>query len=787
MKSIHSLFCKSKFFFSRGACNLALLLVVTSPSVSAQTDSTKIAGQLRQAQQKIEGGDKQAAKKLFEIVLDFDKNNVAAHLALGKLAIDAYDWRGANDHFEKLLESDPDHFDGHYFRAICYREIGKFRPEFLRKMPIIGGLLEFRKAQEHFEWVAQRDSLFHDVLFQLAKLKQYQEDFDAALQLAHRQVALKPQETAGQVGLFKLYRQFLLRNSEKKAIAYLDTLPWPHARFFIGEKLRREEKYAQADSIFQALLADNADMSLQPVYLALAKSKSSQGKDGAAEQFFWAAADNIRTDADAELIFEELKYIVDARELGHYRALQSPAEKAEFFRAFWARRNPMPAAEQNVRLTEHFRRLTFCEENYEFIGFRSWANSPDKLNYLQFPPAYHLNDVFNDKGLVYLRHGPPHDRIVTVGSGGSAQASLPPSNESWKYWSTEQMPEMTFHFIYDQFAAGNLWRLTPILSHPALLADRFQWNPRYYRMQNAFSAGERFALEQEMAQQSIASVDTGFVTDRHTWDEKVEALQLPFSTATFRGDDGETVLEVYWGVPLKPIVEALPEGESLAAVEHGVAIHHSNWQMVDKDSRTTRIPIQRENLSEDQIFTDLYKIELSPDDYFLALHARPQQTELIGGHAQIEVAVPDYSGEAFMLSDIEFASQIEPATAQTPHKLAKHGLAVLPNPTRQYARKRPVHIYFEIYNLQRDAAGETRFSIEYIVEKEGGKKFLGLFGGGKSSISVKSDRQGNSRFSAEFLAIDVQKIDKGEAMLTIRVTDKIADAVAEKSRQFQIY
>lgn len=751
-----------------------------------QTDSTKSVQQtILRAQQKTANFDFATAEELLQKALKIEPESIDVRLALGKLAIKKYDWRAANNHFEKVLERDAENLEAHYYRAICYREIGKFRPEFLRKMPLIGGLLEFKKSEQHFNWLLERDSLYRDVLSQIATLRRYQEKYDDALQLAHRQIVLKPSQANAQVGIFNLYRHFILRKSENKAVARLLQTNSPYARFFIGEKLRREKRYARADSIFAGLLGEKPKMPLQPVYLALAKSKSSQKEDHEAEQFFWKAVDSISSQADADLVFEEIKYVINQREYQEYLSLSTPDEKAGFFRAFWARRNPMPAAEDNARLAEHLRRLNYCEQNYEFIGFRSWGNSPDKLQYLRFPPAYHLNEFFNDKGLVYLRHGEPHDRIVTVGGGVNSQSPAP-SNESWKYWPTDASPEMTFHFMYDQYASGNLWRLTPILSHPALLEDRFQWSPRYYRMQNAYSAGERYMLEQEMAQESIASVDTGFVSDRHSWSEKVKELPMPYSTATFRGKNGKTVLEVYWGVPLKPIANALSDDIGNIRLENGAALHFNDWREAWKQLKTSDIVFDRNKLSDDHLFTESYSTEISPGTYFLALHARPEQTVLIGGHANIDLVVHDYSGSSLRMSDIEFASQIEPAEQRG--KWIKNGLKVIPNPARQYEQKRPVHIYFEIYNLSRDSDGKTRFAIEYIVEKKGGKKkFLGLFGGGKSSISVKADRQGNASFSAEFLAIDVGKVDKGEARLTIRVTDKISGAIFERTNTFEIY
>ena len=107
-----------------------------------QTDSTKSVQQtILRAQQKTANFDFATAEELLQKALKIEPESIDVRLALGKLAIKKYDWRAANNHFEKVLERDAENLEAHYYRAICYREIGKFRPEFLRKMPLIGGLL----------------------------------------------------------------------------------------------------------------------------------------------------------------------------------------------------------------------------------------------------------------------------------------------------------------------------------------------------------------------------------------------------------------------------------------------------------------------------------------------------------------------------------------------------------------------------------------------------------------------------------------------------------------------
>ena len=171
--------------------------------------------------------------------------------------------------------------------------------------------------------------------------------------------------------------------------------------------------------------------------------------------------DSIKKRYDSDLIFEELKYIVTDQEYENYISLLSENEWIRFFKIFWLKRNPMPAADINERLTEHYRRFIYAEKYYEYDGFRTWFNSPDKLHYLNYPKSYSLNQEFNDRGLIFIRQGETNDKVVTLGEDV-------PVNESWRYYATQTYPEMTFHFLKEN-SPGNNWRLAPYISNPALL------------------------------------------------------------------------------------------------------------------------------------------------------------------------------------------------------------------------------------------------------------------------------------------------------------------------------
>ena len=142
------------------------------------------------------------------------------------------------------------------------------------------------------------------------------------------------------------------------------------------------------------------------------------------------------------------------------------------------------------------------------------------------------------------------------------------------------------------------------------------------------------------------------------------------------------------------------------------------------------------------------------------------------------------------MSDVQLASQIEPSNND--NEFVKNGLLIVPNPTGYYDHDQNVYIYFEIYNLSQDSKGNTSFTIEYTLtlldkKRRGLMNLFGLLGGSKSSITLRNDREGNSDFSREYLAIDISNADLGEHDLSVKIKDKFSGESVLRSQKIHLY
>ena len=220
----------------------ALCTLTGAVRLSAADGARRVAeGQDLLAQKRFEEAERAFKSALKEAPID-------ARKGLGQVAFVRKDWGKAKDAYERVLKLHPGDIEALYHLAICFRETGKFKALVFRRA-------DWNRSQGLFEQVLEQDSLYLDAVYQYAVLKRCQGKYREAILLGHRQVAQKPDLRAAQLGLFRLYRHFLDNRAEWKTIVWLQRQDFEHARYFIGEALRRAGRPARADSVLHAWLA----------------------------------------------------------------------------------------------------------------------------------------------------------------------------------------------------------------------------------------------------------------------------------------------------------------------------------------------------------------------------------------------------------------------------------------------------------------------------------------------------------------------------------------------------
>src|SRR5580692_4258604 len=85
---------------------------------------------------------------------------------------------------------------------------------------------------------------------------------------------------------------------------------------------------------------------------------------------------------------EEVIYIISDEERKAFGRLNNDDERENFIEQFWLRRDPTPDTEENEYREEHYRRIAYANETFA-SGIPGWKT---------------------DRGMIYVKFGPPDDR-----------------------------------------------------------------------------------------------------------------------------------------------------------------------------------------------------------------------------------------------------------------------------------------------------------------------------------------------------------------------------------------
>jgi GWxTD domain-containing protein len=241
--------------------------------------------------------------------------------------------------------------------------------------------------------------------------------------------------------------------------------------------------------------------------LELARSRLALGRpDGEPPYYEGASLDEPEVVAQYRA---DLEVIASQSELSTFDSLEGRA-RAAYLHRFWTDRDHWELRPEGERLREHYRRLLFARTHFPLTISRRFYGPAD---------AYRSGNLeVDDRGIIYIRHGEPAERLRPFVFG-----VMP--NESWRYARAEG--DLLFHFSagYDRNSGGDLYDYRLVESvldlHGAadaprdqLLLSRESLSPVYSRMLNwgRFGSANESARERNIGRTSIA---VGTTTDSY--------------------------------------------------------------------------------------------------------------------------------------------------------------------------------------------------------------------------------------------------------------------------------
>ena len=282
----------------------------------------------------------------------------------------------------------------------------------------------------------------------------------------------------------------------------------PRDPLILLARARLERAADQADSaeaVLERYVWAGGDRALG--LLELARTRLSRG-DAAGEGAYYAGA--AEDDSVAVAGYRaDLEPVAADSELAAFDRTRG-ADRAEFLRRFWTTRDGLELRPEGERLREHYRRLLHARRHFALTVSRRFYGDAD---------AYRDGGTeLDDRGVIYVRHGEPTERLRPFVYG------LMP-NESWRYARAEG--DLLFHFSagYDPSSGGDLYDYRLVESvldlrgaaeapPDQLLLSRQTLSPLYARMLNwgRFGAAQAASDERGIG---IASIAYGTTTDSY--------------------------------------------------------------------------------------------------------------------------------------------------------------------------------------------------------------------------------------------------------------------------------
>ena len=546
---------------------------------------------------------------------------------------------------------------------------------------------------------------------------------------------------------------------------------------------RVEREVGEADSSvagFQAYLSVGGDSGLG--LLELARTYYYAQRPGEGWHTYFAGARLARSAAALALYRADLSALVGPDEMAPFDGFTSPGQRAAWLERFWLRRDATEAREPGERLAEHYRRWFYAWHNFRLVS---------RHRHYDITERYRADQTtFDDRGAIYLRHGPPDKRATYP----RVLDRLEP-NETWLYRRPEG--DLIFHFVArddvqdyklveslaDAVVAGFRGALAlqgrrgldPITSD--LFASRADVNPLYARLGNTLgsaNAAGALAVERSLGQHSIA---VGTTTDsyRRVFVTPLEVLTSEFVVGA-RAPQGGQQLHVVFAIPghqLTPVADSM---RVLYPISFRLVVCDTLDDQVARLD-TTRVFTAPQALPSGAYLTGQLALPVPPGRYRYRLLVAEPGREAGDLVTRDSIAVGSLDGARFAASDLVLGRQGS-GLAWTP------GPDTVPlNPLGRFPEGGSAELYYEVYGL---APGSSYHTVVRL-EREGRRSlFHRLFGGGQTPVLFEFDAPDDGPVTRVRRAVDLRDASKGSYVLAVEVRDPATAASLVRRRQFVI-
>ena len=730
---------------------------------------------------------------------------------IGGLYLNTSNGNDAIKAFRKAVEADTGQVDGHLGLGLAYLDLKN----------------DWKGAFRHIEKAHSLDSSRVEVQYHLARLYWTSERGNAR-QATARVIELDPEYTPGYLLMAQIYEEM---NLEEPALYYYDQYLQRNPKdqemaYKFARWLAESGRHWAAEGLLKQLNDPRSNMLLGQMMAAR----------GHFEDAFLAFEEYISSlSPEEQELYRDIVLVGTSREVTVYK--QTPPEgRQEFLRRFWLKKDPLKASGGLMRWCEHYRRVLYARENYGkkqypwdrrgevYIRYgepdhRSTSRAPntkvpqavqilqtelarrlygsDGVNHTFLGPVF---PVRTDRFLNVIAEDSPdlddlprmnHESMLgragmaaedTLGFYGYKPVTmgLAGMTVKWEVWFYTQIGEGIEVVFTDEFTSGRYDYAPP----PMLTTDD-------RRRLDLISSSEELRVARlfgDYAPATFMPRITGGTPEVYDISH-YEALDFHFDSVNFRGAEGQTEVRVFTGVPTRSLF--VPEaGDDTARVQRRIALINERSGEVHRVQGDVDVM-----LGSSAVLMEAFPLTVPSGDYTLAVQVWRPGTSLMGVY-QVETPVPSYAGDTLMVSSIQVARTVAPADSTDSDTFLRSGFKVIPSPGRVFYQAVPFFLYFEIYNLERDAFGQTRYEVAHTVRDASqspmliralsgfGRVFSG--GGGQESVTIQYQQTGTRDWAGDYVELDLGKATPGLYEVLVTVKDLNSNREVSKTTRFHV-
>ncbi len=664
-----------------------------------------------------------------------DRNNALLHLRLGFLAMrigDLGNRRRFDDgagEFEWATELQPDWPWAWYGLGVAEDRVGDSEISVVQGLQAMFGKDHLSRAANAYARSVQADPSFDRGLIELAStaLRQRVNVKTALARQALRQAAVTSAGTNPTV--------LLWRGRVEREVGDIDS----------------------ALVAFRGYLASGANTGLGQ--LELARTQFLHGSLDGQTMYYAGARSDDPVSVDGYR--GDLALMANDSAMAEFN-LATGERRVEFLKRFWGQRDRASLVRDGDRLREHYRRLYYARKNFQLVSANRHYDIVER--YRSGSPDY------DDRGIIYIRHGEPTQR---------ARSTMPgmQQNESWLY--SRASGDLIFHFVaredvqdyklveslFDVLGFSNAVALRGDQSNAVtnsmatdLLLTREKFSPVYSRLLGAGNAGSQKYLTEERLV-GRRSIFVGTRTDSYEL-SFANALKLETTVAVAGKDSGRSLMHVAYAIPGSVLTEVPTSQGHLYPVRLRLSVSDRFGvpvALVD----TTILYLASEAVPADRYLVGKLAVPVISGSlvYRLAVEQGADKGIILAADT---VTAGDFSGRRFDLSGLIIGSREANLTWRP-----APGDTIFFNPLHRYRRSTEMEMYYEVYGVPTGAPMKT----EVLVTRQGGGGFLGLFGSRKPAIKLGFQDVSDGPMTRVRRSLALDRLNPGKYTMEVVVTD----------------